>query len=77
MNLTFEIEDELDLVDQLQPAIEAIAHIVEALPYYGREGINHERDISTANFISDLLFGISGAIAKYQEQETAKRKETK
>ncbi|WP_169975319.1 MULTISPECIES: hypothetical protein [unclassified Campylobacter] len=78
MRLTFEIENEVDLVDEIIPALNAISHITHALPYHTKGvGINHNRDCETHYFLSCLIYDIADEIEAYADRKTKEAKEIK
>ena len=70
MKLTFELDSELDLVDEIIPSLDAISHIIHALPYYQKAvGINHDRDCETHFFLSCLIDDIADEIKAYANKK--------
>lgn len=79
MKLTFEINDELDLADEVPSALNNISTLVLALPHLQKAtNMNSNVMINAGYFLSGVIDDIAEAVSQYAEKKlTEKREEEK
>ena len=79
MKLTFEINDELDLADEVPSALNNISTLVLALPHLQKAtNMNSDVMINAGYFLSGVIDDIAEAVSQYAEKKlTEKREEIK
>ena len=79
MKLTFEINDELDLANEVPSALNNISTLVLALPHLQKAtNMNSDVVINAGYFLSGVIDDIAEAVSQYAEKKlTEKREEEK
>jgi len=79
MKLTFEINDELDLANEVPSALNNISTLVLALPHLQKAtNMNSDVMINAGYFLSGVIDDIAEAVSQYAEKKlTEKREEIK
>ena len=79
MKLTFEINDELDLANEVPSTLNNISTLVLALPHLQKAtNMNSDVMINTGYFLSGVIDDIAEAVSQYAEKKiTEKREEVK
>ena len=76
MKLTFEINDELDLADEVPSALNNISTLVLALPHLQKAtNMNSDVMINAGYFLSGVIDDIAEAVSQYAEKKLAEKKE--
>ncbi|WP_148822330.1 hypothetical protein [Campylobacter concisus] len=76
MKLTFEINDELDLTDEIPSALNNISTLVLALPHLQKAtNMNSDVMINAGYFLSGVIDDIAEAISQYAEKKLTEKKE--
>ena len=79
MKLTFEINDELDLANEVPSTLNNISTLVLALPHLQKAtNMNSDVMINAGYFLSGVIDDIAEAVSQYAEKKlTEKREEEK
>ncbi|WP_314989311.1 hypothetical protein [uncultured Campylobacter sp.] len=79
MKLTFEINDELDLANEVPSTLNNISTLVLALPHLQKAtNMNSDVMINAGYFLSGVIDDIAEAVSQYAEKKlTEKREEIK
>ena len=79
MKLTFEINDELDLADEVPSALNNISTLVLALPHLQKAtNMNSDVMINAGYFLSGVIDDIAEAVSQYADKKISEqRKEEK
>lgn len=78
MKLTFEINDELDLANEVPSALNNISTLVLALPHLQKAtNMNSDVMINAGYFLSGVIDDIAEAVSKYAEKKLTEKKEEK
>ena len=79
MKLTFEINDELDLANEVPSLLNNISTLVLALPHLQKAtNMNSDVMINAGYFLSGVIDDIAEAVSQYAEKKlTEKREEIK
>ena len=76
MKLTFEINDELDLADEVPSALNNISTLVLALPHLQKAtNMNSDVMINAGYFLSGVIDDIAEAVSQYAEKKLTEKKE--
>jgi len=76
MKLTFEINDELDLANEVPSALNNISTLVLALPHLQKAtNMNSDVMINAGYFLSGVIDDIAEAVSQYAEKKLTEKKE--
>ena len=76
MQLTFDIADELDLIDEIPSALNAISTLVYALPYLQKGvGTNAAAMANASYFLSVTIDDVAQAVRDYADKKISEQKE--
>ena len=76
MKLTFEINDELDLANEVPSTLNNISTLVLALPYLQKAtNMNSDVMINAGYFLSGVIDDIAEAVSQYAEKKLTEKKE--
>ena len=76
MKLTFEINDELDLANEVPSLLNNISTLVLALPHLQKAtNMNSDVMINAGYFLSGVIDDIAEAVSQYAEKKLTEKKE--